>query len=152
MEHHRPIGITVLAGAGFVVGVWNLMGAMFALSYVSSMVVLAAWQGFPPEYAPAYAALGNVGWVLLAAAAATAVIVGSIGLWTLQPWAYWVTLIGAAVSLLIHVIPGLQGTVNGTSLISAGLALAIVIYMLLPSVRRAFVPLEREPELPPSQA
>src|SRR5438046_4493057 len=54
-EQTRPIGISVLGVVGFIVGAWQLFLSMIALTYSSSMVMIGALSGVPPEYAPAYA-------------------------------------------------------------------------------------------------
>jgi len=109
-EQQRPIGITVLAGWGIVVGLWHLMLAMFAVAYSSSMVLISAFSGYMPAYAAAGASLQNLGADLLAAAGAILLLIGSFGLWTMQRWAYWVTFAGAGLALLVHILPGLQGS------------------------------------------
>ena len=138
-EQTRPIGISILGVVGFIVGAWQLFLSMIALTYSSSMIMIGALSGVPPEYAPAYASLQNVGADLIAMAAAFAWIVGSVGLWTMQRWAWWVAVAGASISLLAHVLPRFNGLVNTTSAVSAVLAAAILGYLLMPSVRRVFL-------------
>lgn len=150
MERERPIGITILSIAAFVVGGWHFLLGMFALSYTSSMVMIGAFSGFPPEYAPAYAALGNVGWVLLATGAAIALIIAASGLWIMQRWAYWVALAAAGVSVLVNVLPGFEGRLNGTSSLSGLLSAAVLVYLVLPGIRAAFF--EAPADMPPQQA
>jgi uncharacterized membrane protein (DUF2068 family) len=124
---------------------------MLALAYASSMVMIGAVTGFPAELAPAYASLGSVVPSLIAMAAALAWVIGSIGLWSMQRWAYWLAVAGAAITLLAHLLPRLGGLVNTTSALSGALAGAILVYMLLPSVRRAFFEAPAS-DLPPSRA
>src|SRR4030095_772642 len=150
-EQPRPIGISILGVAGFIVGAWQLLLSMIALSYASSMVLIGALSGFPPEYAPAYASLGSVAADLVAMAGAVAWIIGSIGLWSMRRWAYWLAVAGASITLLAHVLPRLNGPVNANSALSAVLAAAILFYLLLPSVRRAFFETLAS-DLPPSHA
>jgi hypothetical protein len=138
MERERPLGITILCIVAFAVGGWHLLLGMFALAYTSSMVMMGALAGFPPEYAPAYARLGNIGWVLVATGAAIALLIAAGGLWVLQRWAYWLAVAGAGISLLVNVLPGFLGTTNGTSAVSALLAAVVLVYLFLPSVRGAF--------------
>jgi hypothetical protein len=149
-EQDRPLGITILSILGLVVGGWNLMVAMFALTYTSSMVVIGALSGVPPGYGPAYAALENVGVVLLGIGAAVALMVAAWGLYMLRRWAYWLAVAGAGLSLLVHVLPAFQGAVNGTSTFSALLAAGILVYLFLPGVRRAFF--ESQVDVPPRPA
>jgi hypothetical protein len=149
-EPQRPLGITVLGIVGFAVAGWHLFLAIFALSYASSMVMIAALSGFPPEYAPAYASFQNIGWVLVASAAAVGLLIGSVGLWLMQRWAYWLTVAAAGISLATHVLPGLQGILTGASTLGTLLSTGILVYMFLPNVRRAFF--EPPTEVPPIQA
>jgi hypothetical protein len=137
MEQDRPIGISILSVVGFIVGTWQLLVAIVAISFTSSMVMISAISGIPPAFAPSYAEYG-LGADLVAMGAAFAFIIGSIGLWSLQRWAYWLAVAGAALSLATHVLPRFTGFLNPTSGLSAALAAAILVYMFLPSVRRAF--------------
>ena len=139
-EQKRPLGVTVLSIIAIAVGCWYLFLVMFALTFTSSMVMITAFSGVPPEYGPAYAVMQNLGLVLLAGAGAVALIVAGGGLWILQRWAYWLAVAGAGLSLITHVVPAFQGFLNGTSLIGAGLAAVILVYLFLPNVRRAFFP------------
>jgi len=136
----RPLGVSVLSILGIVVGCWYLFLVMFALTFTSSMVMITAFSGVPPEYGPAYAIMQNLGLVLLAGAGAAALTIGAFGLWALQRWAYWLAMAGAGLSLITHVVPAFQGILNGISLIGAGLAAVILVYLFLPNVRRAFFP------------
>jgi hypothetical protein len=138
MERERPLGITILAIVGLVVGGWHLFLTMFALTYVSSMVLIAAFSGFPPELKPAYASTQSLWQVLVAGFAAAVLIVGACGLWMMERWGYWMAVAGAGLSLLAHILPALQGVMNGTSTFSGLLAAAVLTYLLLPGVRRAF--------------
>jgi len=134
------LGVSVLSILGIVVGCWYLFLVMFALTFTSSMVMITAFSGVPPEYGPAYAIMQNLGLVLLAGAGAAALTIGAFGLWSLQRWAYWLAMAGAGLSLITHVVPAFQGILNGISLIGAGLAAVILVYLFLPNVRRAFFP------------
>jgi hypothetical protein len=140
VEPKRPLGITILSIITFAVGCWYLFLVMFALTFTSSMVMITAFSGVPPEYGPAYAIMQNLGLVLLAGAGAAALTIGGAGLWALQRWAYWMAVAGAGLSLITHVVPAFQGFLNGTSMISGLLAALILVYLFLPSVRRAFFP------------
>jgi len=114
------------------------MLAMLAVAYSSSMVMISAFSGYVPAYAAAGASLQNLGADLLAAGGAVLLLIGSYGLWTLQRWAYWLAFAGAGLGVLVHVLPGFQGVTNGTSSISALIAAAMLVYLLVPSVRRDF--------------
>ena len=150
-EQTRPLGISILGIGGFIIGSWQLLLAMIALSYTSSMVVIGALSGFPAELAPSYSALGSITADLIAMGAALAWIIGSIGLWSLQRWAYWVAVAGAAITLLVHVLPRFSGIVNTTSALSAALAAAVLIYLLSPRIRQVFFATPAS-DLPPSRA
>jgi hypothetical protein len=137
-EQQRPMGITILGIVGFAVGSWHLLTAMFALTFTSSMVVMGALSGAPDYLVPAYAGLQNFWVVMLGVAGACLLIAGAVGLWNLQRWAYWLTAAGAGISLLTNLLPAFQGAVNETSTFSGILALAVLVYLMLPGVRHAF--------------
>ena len=114
-EPQRPLGITVLGIVGFAVAGWHLLLAMFALSYASSMVMIGALVRFPTSVRASVLPLrktsGGFWWLQRPPSAP----VGSVGLWMMQHWAYWLTVAAAGISLATHVLPGVQGVVTGSS-------------------------------------
>jgi uncharacterized membrane protein (DUF2068 family) len=109
----RPIGITIIAIIMAIFGILGIIGGIALLSVSASLGVVAIIMG--------------VLQLILA-----------WGLWTLQPWAYWATVILEILSL-IYGIFGWTTNGPGTGLTSMIIALIILIYMFVdPNVRAAF--------------
>jgi hypothetical protein len=138
MQRQRPTGITVLAILDFVSGGLNL-----ATSCVS--ILVGSWlTSTRPGYvlsllAPAAAFQGEQAiWLgLIGAGASLVKLAAAVGLWTLQPWAWRLALIGGALKVVTHVLAMTRGAITpfgvmGTLGNSAGL-----VYLFTPHVRRA---------------
>ncbi len=102
----RPLGITIIAILLFIQAVIEIIFGIFV--FVGSTIA-----------SPAAGLL--LGWIPLAIGIISFIV--AWGLWTLKPWAYWVTLILEIINI-----------------ISGGLvSIIIVIYLLVDgNVRRAF--------------
>ncbi len=78
-----------------------------------------------------------VGWIPLVVAILLLIL--AWGLWTLKPWAYWVTLIVEIVNIVLHFL-GYAQTHSIFAILSGGIiSIIVVIYLLVDgNVRRAF--------------
>ncbi len=78
-----------------------------------------------------------LGWVPLATGVLLFIL--AWGLWTLRPWAYWVTLIFEIITIVLHFF-GFSQFHSFLAIISGGIiSIIIVIYLLVDGhVRRAF--------------
>src|SRR6266436_7327278 len=81
----RPLGITIIAILLFISAVIEIIFGLFAFIGTTLASPLAGLL---------------LGWIPLAIGILTFIV--AWGLWTLKPWAYWVTLIVEIVSIVIN--------------------------------------------------
>lgn len=133
----RPTGITIIAIAyillailsllwsGLVFGVGGLssfFGGLFGADNVATFGTSSAWSGF----------LGII--------TAIVQIVVAIGLLSMKRWAWFLAL----ASVALTVVQGLVGIFGGgpfafmCGILGLAIPLGILIYLLLPGIRRAF--------------
>lgn len=133
----RPTGITIIAivyivlailsllWSGLVFGVGglgSLFGGLFGADNVAAFGTSSAWSGF----------LGII--------TAIVQIIVAIGLLSMKRWAWFLAL----VSVALTVVQGLVGIFGGgpfafmCGLLGLAIPLGILIYLLLPGIRRAF--------------
>lgn len=119
----RPLGITIIAILLFIQAVIEIIVGIFA--FVGTTIAN-----------PAAGLL--LGWIPLAIGIVTLIV--AWGLWTLKPWAYWVTLIVEIINIVINLFSFGQPNHSIFGVISGGLvSVIIVIYLLVDgNVRRAF--------------
>jgi uncharacterized membrane protein (DUF2068 family) len=119
----RPLGITIIAILLFISAVIAIISGIFVFigSTLSSPI-----DGL------------LLGWIPLALGVITFIV--AWGLWTLKPWAYWVTLIVEIVSIVANLFNLGRPQHSVLGVIGGGLiSLIIVIYLLVDgNVRRAF--------------
>ncbi len=118
----RPFGITIIAIILFIQAVLEIIGGIF--SFFGHLIAN-----------PLSGLL--VGWIPLAIGVLLFAL--AWGLWTLKPWAYWVTLVLEIVNIVFHFF-GYQQTHSLFAIISGGIiSIIVVIYLLADRhVRQAF--------------
>lgn len=130
MKRERPIGVTIIAVLAIIVGVLQLLGslALFGLSAVSL-------PGF--EYAALVSTLGVAGGVVMFVMAALMIAFG-VGALMLKSWAWFLGVVLFGISLISAVVTMLTVGFEIGVLLSAAIALAILVYLFTPNVRAAF--------------
>ncbi len=118
----RPLGITIIAILMFIQAILEIVVGIFAFF---GNIIRNPLAGL------------LVGWIPLAVGVLLFIL--AWGLWTLKPWAYWVTLIFEIVNIVLHFL-GYSQTHSIFAIISGGIiSIIIVIYLLVDgNVRRAF--------------
>ncbi len=118
----RPLGISIIAILLFIQAVFEIVVGIF--SFLGRFITN-----------PLAGLL--VGWIPLALGVLLFIL--AWGLWTLKPWAYWVTLVLEIVNIVLHFL-GYQQTHSLFAVISGGIiSIIVVIYLLVDrNVRRAF--------------
>jgi hypothetical protein len=128
----RPIGITLLAILAILGGIIGLCGGCVLMGFGSIAGPIGALFG--GGQLGAQALLAGISWSL----GAILFLAAGFGMLSLQPWSWWLGLIGAVWSLA----SSLWGITQGGSwcLALPGLLLPalVVIYLLTPKVRFAF--------------
>ncbi len=119
---NRPFGITILSILMFIQAIFEIVGGLIAFF---GTTLANPFAGF------------LVGWIPLAMAILLFIL--AWGLWTLKPWAYWVTLILEIVNIIFHFF-GYAQVHSLFAILSGGIiSIIIVIYLLVDgNVRRAF--------------
>ena len=118
----RPLGITIIAILMFIQAIFEIVVGIFSFF---GNIIKNPLSGL------------LVGWIPLAVG--VLIFILAWGLWTLKPWAYWVTLIFEIVNIVLHFL-GYNQTHSLFAIISGGIiSIIIVIYLLVDgNVRRAF--------------
>ena len=118
----RPLGISIIAILLFIQAIFEIVGGIF--SFLGRLITN-----------PLAGLL--VGWIPLAIGVLLLIL--AWGLWTLKPWAYWVTLVLEIVNIVLHFL-GYQQTHSLFAIISGGIiSIIVVIYLLVDrNVRTAF--------------
>jgi hypothetical protein len=152
----RPFGITIIALVAAGIGIWNSMVAYSVLWAGGWASWVSLWTGQPVTAPPVYEELGAsaiwLGFLLLATAIATVAAAG--GLWLLTRWAWWLAVGGLIAGLLTDIFAAFAGVIRIEGTIMSLLAIAALLYLFLPHVRRAFAASalpEASPEPAPQQ-
>ena len=121
-RRRRPLGITIIAILLFIQAVFEIVVGIFSFF---GHIITNPLSGL------------LVGWIPLAVGILLFIL--AWGLWTLKPWAYWVTLVLEIVNIILHFL-GYGQTHSILAIISGGIiSIIIVIYLLVDrNVRRAF--------------
>ena len=113
MGRKRPLGITIIAIVLVIGGIFSIIGGIvsLALSGVAAVIALV---------------IGILDLVL------------AWGLWRLQPWAFWVTVVLEVIAVINGIVAMVQHNVAG-GIISILIAAIILIYLFADrNVRAAF--------------
>jgi hypothetical protein len=134
----RSTGITVLAILYFVSGGLNLATSCFSMM-VGSWLTSARPGYVPSLLAPVAAYRGEQAfWLGLSGAGASLFkLVAAAGLFTLQPWAWRLALIGGALKVMTHVLAMSRGAITPAGVVGALGNGAALVYLFTPHVRRA---------------
>ena len=114
MGRSRPLGITIIA---IIVAIYGV------LSIIAGIGLLSAGVTVP----------GVIGLIL-----GVLQLILAWGLWTLQPWAFWATVIIEVITLLDGIYALVRGT-SGPGIVTIVIALIVLIYLFADrNVRAAF--------------
>ena len=109
----RPLGITIIAIIMAILGIFDIIGGIMVMGSYSTLGIITLIIG--------------VLYLILA-----------WGLWTLQTWAFW----GTVILVILTIINGIFGIGQGvpaTGIVSLILAVIVLIYMFADrNVRAAF--------------
>ncbi len=134
----RPVGVTIIAVLTWIRGsVYALIGLfLLVVGHVSARLVstMASDSFFETLFSRVGKALGFGALVI-----ALAYIVVGLGLWQLKNWARTVTMILVGIWLVFGLI-GLLRFPTAWHIVRVLIDGAIVVYLMLPEVKRLFVP------------
>ena len=119
----RPFGITIITILLFIQAIIQIIFGLFAFFGTTSLSVTAGLL---------------VGWIPLAIGILLFVL--AWGLWTIKPWAYWITLVLEIINIVLNLFNLGQPNHSIFGILSGGIiSIIIVIYMLVDrNVREAF--------------
>ena len=129
MTRTRPIGITIIATVLGFFALISLCGSLTGLGFAPFAIFTSAGLGgmFSQGFGSLFGLILAVAQLLLV-----------VGLWTLQPWAFWATVIVEVLALFnggFGATQGLNGLICGINIVP----LLILAYLFLDKdVRRAF--------------
>ncbi|GLV60449.1 hypothetical protein KDH_72680 [Dictyobacter sp. S3.2.2.5] len=110
----RPVGVTIIAILQAIGGVLEILGGIFLLNVSTVAAIIPI-------------VLGIISLIL------------AWGLWTLKPWAFWVTVVLEAITLITGIVSLVTGNITASVVIQTIIALAILIYLFADrNVRAAF--------------
>ena len=125
---NRPIGALIIAVLVFLRGLWGVMTGLLALG-IGGLAFFVSGLTDPGAVAIYWAIASLVIGVLTLAIA--------YGLFTLRPWAWMWAVLLLVLGLIIDLL--IMFTGGGTNWISMIIAVIVLIYMLTPGVRQAFM-------------
>jgi hypothetical protein len=136
----RPPGIAIVAILYFISGGLSLATSFFAMVAGSWLTAFAARPGYLlPLLARASGFRGEYAfWLgLIGTGASLFKLVAATGLWTLQPWAWRLAMIGGALKLVTHLVAVTRGAITPAGVVSALVNATVLVYLSTPQVRRA---------------
>ena len=136
----RPTGVTVLAILYFISGGFSLATSCLSVVAGSWLIAFAVRPGSRLwMLAPGAAFRGeHAFWIgLIGTVASLLKLVAAAGLWTLQPWAWRLGLVGGALKLATHVVAATRGAMTPAGVVGAVANGAVLVYLCTPHVRRA---------------
>ena len=139
----RPTGITVLAISILVIAVFRFIISFLDMAIGSWMSAMANSPGYIlPQYRYEVDAIGDLGfWIgLFGMIIAVVMLIAVRGLWSMQKYGWWLSLICLAIALILNLVPMFKGTINGRLIAESLFDVVFLVYLILPSARAAFAP------------
>lgn len=127
---NRPVGVTVLAWISLIRG---LFGLAFWLGIGGLSTILAGVPGLA-----ALLGFAGMAWAFFNVFAPLFHLLWAYGAFTLRGWAWWLGILGPALSVLGATWAIARDAPAGTTLLGVLIPLVILVYLLQPGVRRAF--------------
>jgi hypothetical protein len=137
----RPTGITVLAIAILVIAAFRFIISFIDMAIGSWLTAMAMSPGYvTPQAIPYVDAIGDLGfWIGLFGMIVASIMLFAVrGLWSMEKWGWWLTLICLVVALLLNVAPMLRGGVTTRLILESLFDFGFLVYLLTPGIRAAF--------------
>ena len=127
----RPLGITLLAIVALIQGIFGLLGAFGIATAGGALALLGGPVGMVAGF------LGGIASFFL--------VIGPLfqlafawGALNMQPWAWWLGIIGPAFTLIGALLKIMGGAPPKKIVMGVLVPLLIFLYLMQPSIRRAF--------------
>jgi hypothetical protein len=141
MVQQRPVGVTIIALLAILSG---LIGLCWAVS-------LSGFAGVAWLTGTLFGGDGLQSWgnstlwgAITGALSAVFSLVFGIGAWNLRPWAWWVGVIAMVIGLISPILALINGDIV-PGVFGLIIPAAVLIYLLIPGTRQAFLNFERTP-------
>ena len=134
----RPLGVTVIAILSWVRGaLYAAVGlAILGIGHLSARLMSAVASD--PTFERLISGLGKALGIAALLVAVGYLVIG-IGLWACKNWARVLTLFFVGLALLMGLI-GLARHPTPWHMVRTAVEVAILVYLMLPNVKRLFVP------------
>jgi uncharacterized membrane protein (DUF2068 family) len=129
MTVSRPMGATLLALLGIVQGLFWTFNSLTTLAL--GILDMSAGQ---TDQGASYVYL-SVPMLILG----LFTLVLSYGLWNVRPWAWMWMLMTQVLGLVLELIPLFYGQIALVGLVSIAISILIIVYLLTPGVRAAYL-------------
>ena len=129
MSRSRPTGVTILAVLQLITSILVIIAGLL---FVTTTKQLGTGADVSPELAAGPPA--GIGWLFLLTGAIGLAL--AWGLFTLQGWAWLITLIFQGLNIASHLAS--FGSNAGGAILGIVIAAVIIYYLLTPEVKRAF--------------
>lgn len=134
----RPVGVTVIALLAIFAGLIGICWAVSLSGFATVTWLTGALFGGDGLQAWGNSALWGA---ITGLAGAVFSLIFGIGAWNLRPWAWWVGVIAMALSLINPVLSLINGDIV-PGVFGLIIPAAVLIYLLVPGTRQAFLRLE----------
>ncbi len=134
MESPRPLGITLIAIAQFLISILSLgAGVILVLIVTGQLQVMTNDVTVFPLPLKALVGLGL--------AISSLGLAASVGLWQMQPWGWIISLVFQGLCILNNAVGVVAGQPpSGGIYLSVSLSTAMIVGLCLPSVQSRFFP------------
>lgn len=138
ISRHRPLGVSIIAIILIIQAIFELLVGILAIVAVFAIGHVISTHGHTTTGSIVDVLGGALGGISLVIGILT--LIFALGLWMLKRWAFWLTVIIEAISLVRHAL-GFVHPHSSTISIAIGLIIPVVIllYFLVDrNVREAF--------------
>ena len=138
ISRHRPLGVSIIAIILIIQAIFELLIGILAIVAIFAIGHVITTHGHTTTGSVVDVLGGTLGGISLVIGILT--LIFALGLWMLKRWAFWLTVIIEAISLVRHLL-GFFHPNSSTASIVIGLIIPVVIllYFLVDrNVREAF--------------
>jgi hypothetical protein len=129
-EEKRPLGITILAILQVIAGLWGLCVPVLVLTGSTVVALVGPVGKFVGGAGICIGGLLFLGPLMH--------FIVAVGAWYLKKWAWWTGIIATGIDVLGAALNIWNGAGVLQAVLSVGFSLIVFIYLLVPSVRKAF--------------
>ncbi|MEO9057470.1 MAG: hypothetical protein ACR2H5_17185 [Ktedonobacteraceae bacterium] len=138
ISRHRPLGVSIIAIVLIIQAIFELLVGILAIVAIFAIGHAITTHGHTTTGSVVDVLGGTLGGISLVIGILT--LIFALGLWMLKRWAFWLTVIIEAISLVRHALGFLHPNSSTVSIvIGLIIPIAILLYFLVDrNVREAF--------------